>query len=631
MYFTFPLNITKIEMIRRRLVNEMYHTALMNILQSESERCLVILDGLDCWSPPKLACSEVSNEGLPNCELVSQITVIYTTRPWKLATVRPKSNNFDVCMELRGIVDSAAEAGVDRVLDNLKCVCSQKSTKSSKDFIRFLEKRNLSNMTTNPLLLKSVVAHWFDGKVGDMSYSGIYTFIVDTLLDSINQTVEYRDKTLYFIKLQNRFASNSNFCRFIETYILPLAKFSFHLCCKENKRFCLIYQDYNLENFGLDKNTLKTLLKCGILCERAVYTQSATRKCTELSFIDDTFIDYFSAVYLSLFPKMFSNLSLTYEMLLDKKLVFQFLSGIGNVSVLDISERISSCVDSYEEVMKYRDGTSMFLGFIIEIQQLILDCVQEDENISSLQISDLFLADNVVPSLDFLCHINLNVVRSLYIDCFIPSEIFKNTLAHLRGIELLVLGKRELNSVEPHMLKTYLIHNNCSLRCLVLHGFDLTEISFLRTFNCLRRLKIEHSRLTIKQATNLIMCSPCLEGVVFENVFFINNPNEMEASQQSKLSKTYVTSNLGEGGTSKNTGVSVSVPSRMAVLTITRCSFQDDDLINLLNIVSKANPCMRVCLSFIYVKVVDDTNTEQVLYKLKTIYDNIDPQDIRFF
>lgn len=254
---------------------------------------------------------------------------------------------------------------------------------------------------------------------------------------------------------------------------------------------------------------------------------------------------------------MFSNLSLTYEMLLDKKLVFQFLSEIGIVSVLDISERISSLVDSYEEVMKYRDGTSMFPGFIIEIQQLILDCVQEDENSSSLQISDLFLADNVVPSLDLLWHINVSGVRSLYIDCFIPSEIFKNTLAHLRGIELLVIRKRGINSVDPLMLETYLIYNNFSLRCLVLSGIDLTEISLLSTFNCLRRLKIEHSRLAIKQATNLIMCSPCLKEVLFENVFFINNPTEMKASQQSKLSKTSVTSNLGEGGTFKNTGVSV--------------------------------------------------------------------------
>lgn len=326
---------------------------------------------------------------------------------------------------------------------------------------------------------------------------------------------------------------------------------------------------------------------------------------------------------------MFSNLSLTYEMLLDKKLVFQFLSEIGIVSVLDISERISSLVDSYEEVMKYRDGTSMFPGFIIEIQQLILDCVQEDENISPLQISDIFLADNVVPSMDFLCHINVRGVRSLYIDCLIPSKIFQNTLSHLRIIELLVIRKRELNSVDPLMLETYLTNNNCSLKCLVLSGIDLTEIKLLRRYNSLRRLKIENSRLTIKQGTNLIMCSPCLEEVVFEKVFFINNHTDVEASHLSNVSTTSVISNSDEGGTCKNTGLPVS--STMAVLTFTRCSFQDEDLINLLNTVSKANPCMRVCLSFIYVEVVDDADTEQVLDKLKKVYDNINPQDVSFF
>lgn len=150
-------------------------TFLENILISE--KCLVILDGLDEWEHP--CDSEIckSMSPVPHGLIGSNCHVITLTRPWKLNCVTLSDN--DVWLKIDGVHDSK------QLVDNVFACLNDKhfcNAPSKKEFYNQLCKFEQSLMSI-PFLVAHLVCIWFDKENLPDTKSAIYASIVDMMLE----------------------------------------------------------------------------------------------------------------------------------------------------------------------------------------------------------------------------------------------------------------------------------------------------------------------------------------------------------------------------------------------------------------------------------------------------------------
>ncbi|XP_053380262.1 uncharacterized protein LOC128548804 [Mercenaria mercenaria] len=512
------------EMILKHLIDDRYSDSLYKLLQYGEEKCLVILDDLNQWIPP-VGCREspTISKGLPLRETKSKYATMYTTRPWKLAAIRPKSGEFDMIIALEGIDTGYSDEHITLVSHYLnERTCRRRY---SENFLASLADKNLNHLKKYPLLSKLLLCLWHDKSNLDSSLAGIYSAVIDRLIGQACRSgalshLDRSDETTEDLcELMTKFTDKEYFKKYFDTVVVPLAEFSFCLY-KYKRRFCYIYETTNLCYYGLTEDKLKLFVDIGILSERICYRRSVSERCKIISFVYETFQDFFTAVYLSIYPGEISDCCSTAENILRMSLVFRILSGLNFSALKTISDRTLNIIDNDVNCQDFRCGLSSYKGFVIEIQRMWLGCITEARQckirIEPLALRDIYVGHETSEYMLSICDIDFGELRSLYCDIDIPLYTQKH-IAQASQLDMLVCNNAEY--VDTIILGDILRKNQSSLKCLRLSGEYLTVLNIsANMFRNLRRLMMSESVIKGEQFAKLVTNSFSLEKVQLYNV-----------------------------------------------------------------------------------------------------------------
>ncbi|XP_053381385.1 uncharacterized protein LOC128546035 [Mercenaria mercenaria] len=512
------------EMILKQLIDDRYSDSFYKLLQYEEEKCLVILDDLNEWMPP-VGCREspTISKGLPLREMKSKYATMYITRPWKLATIRPKSGEFDMIIELEGIDTDYTDTHIFLVSHYLnERTCRRRY---SENFVASLTDKNLNHLKKYPLLSKLLLSLWHDKSNLDSSLAGIYSAVVDRLIgqayrrDVLAHVDNCDEKNEHFGTLMTMFIGKEYVKRYFDTVVLPLAEFSFCLY-KYKRRFCYIYETTNLCYYGLTEDKLKLFVDIGILSERICYGQSVSERCKTISFVYETFQEYFAAVYLSIYPDEISDCCSTAENILRMSLVFRILSGLNFSALKTISNRTLNIIDNDENCQDYRCGLSSYKGFVIEIQRMWSRCIKEARQcrirIEPLSLRDIYLGYGTSEYMLSVCDLDFREIRSVYFDIKVPFYTQQH-IVYASQLDTLVCNDAEY--VDNIIMGDIVRKNQSSLKFLKLSGECLTDMDIsANMFQKLRCLVIFETVLKGEQFAKIVTNSSSLEKVRLYNV-----------------------------------------------------------------------------------------------------------------
>ncbi|KAH3844147.1 uncharacterized protein LOC127872720 isoform X3 [Dreissena polymorpha] len=337
------------QMIKDQLVDQMYseddldgvYTLLKTIIQTE--QCLVVRDGLDEWmAPDGCNLAEPSMTGLRK----DKVTVLTTTRPWKLADGRIKNSQIDILMEIQGVSDPDIFCAniLGCIIDDTKDLDN-----TVKEFQNFVEKRELKTLSSSPMLYTLVICTWVD-TMKEEEHSKEYSLcaLYTTLLESLCKKTT--SKTGYF--------NNSNpspvDCFSNTSYLQPnielldkLAVAACKLLFSCEKETSIVFSDIALSNYfsGEEFTLCKTFaLKAGILTNR----KDKNRTGSSNSFIHKTIQEFLAAYYIACNTCVIDDVVVGYltrynDSYHDLSQVFIFLCGMNTIA----ANALSGLMDEY--------------------------------------------------------------------------------------------------------------------------------------------------------------------------------------------------------------------------------------------------------------------------------------------
>ncbi|XP_053395355.1 uncharacterized protein LOC123523947 [Mercenaria mercenaria] len=401
------------EMIRQQLLDTQHFDLLKTVLEKEHESCLVILDGLDEWTiPNRRPASPRITPGLPDREIKSQYTTFFATRPWKLSKVRPSSGEVDVKLKMQGLNNQGVIELIKSVFAKLNNNDdNQKQT--TKHFCEEVIEKNISAILSVPLLLKMVVCLWNEGRKLDGSVCSIYTSIVETILSrAIERNRFNADFERDFEKCRNDqkkqnlpecFDQHKN-CKEMSSLLISLSKFAFDMQFVKEKRGVFDMKSWNKEQ--LSENDLQLCLKIGLLSLTPLHGISAVHQCSTVSFIHETFQEFFSALYSSvhnideIINTIFKNCKALGNVT-ELQQFFIFISGMSPSTLKCICEHIADIASRDECVQNFRLRFCALKDFnckckVIEtVQSNIAECINEvirkGKSQMKIELKDVFL------------------------------------------------------------------------------------------------------------------------------------------------------------------------------------------------------------------------------------------------
>ena len=124
------------EMIKNQLLQTRRYTDLFErLMEEDSDKCLIIIDGLDEWKANR-------EDAIPRRNLMAKFSIITTTRPWVLEKYRLRDSEIDTNIELCGVYSSSAKNFVEKMITYLNT--SFNRCRSFKDFEKELLLKDLT-------------------------------------------------------------------------------------------------------------------------------------------------------------------------------------------------------------------------------------------------------------------------------------------------------------------------------------------------------------------------------------------------------------------------------------------------------------------------------------------------------
>ncbi|XP_053402227.1 uncharacterized protein LOC128557824 isoform X2 [Mercenaria mercenaria] len=231
------------------------------IFEQESERCLIVADGLDEWTYPKAASvlQHVSC-GLPNRDEARRATLITLSRPSAKGILNMKSSEYDQNVELVGII--SVQHFIEKYLSKFNntdlsyCILMMK-----------LKMTNHEHLEKTPLLLQQLVWLYGSGNRIGKSVSDTYSHLVNIMLgwsqnkeegekeDQTGVTNEWRGIQLPgLLQKFPRFEANKRF-------LVQLARVAFEALTSEMGS--ITFSPSHLRKSGVSKEGISTLIKLG--------------------------------------------------------------------------------------------------------------------------------------------------------------------------------------------------------------------------------------------------------------------------------------------------------------------------------------------------------------------------------
>ncbi|XP_045188603.2 uncharacterized protein LOC123546419 [Mercenaria mercenaria] len=460
------------------------------ILTTESEICLIILDGLDEWNPSDeeqpdiLPQSPFQNRYIPQTNLKRKYTILTTTRSWKLEEVRLMSTDADIHVKLQGFSSSSADMFIQKVVKTLNKKFKRK--KQYQEFRDELERQSIADLKSVPIALLQLICIWHDGKPLGTSLCDIYSTMINLLFEISKKPVS---NTHQGNQQLPKCFNNKRKCRENSELLLKLSKLSFETLFPQDGKSALEFDRSEENVFGMSSEDFDICLQLGLLTVGNVLGKSASVRLTHLSFLHETFQEFLAAIHISNVEKCASNLqhdhmreALTGDCstiaervfiscntllgVLEMGRIFKFVSGLNPTQAKELSMGIHSVVEKIDTVQQYRVGekNENYPSDLKQVQSLVFACITEMQNAhplcgktgTSLYLGDLIIDQQITNEyfddfsndksddswgdfvrnekdiktimLDQLPYLDMKGVRSVFISQTTPGSLSKDAL-----------------------------------------------------------------------------------------------------------------------------------------------------------------------------------------------------------
>ena len=412
--------------IKTMLKNHYEDPLLDAVLERESEKCLILADGLDEWKPPTdTKMSQTQTNGLPKRDLYKNYAVITTSRPWKFEGLKIRDSEIDSKIRICGIEYKSVIKMATYIVSHLNTYFEKK-----KSVNRFLAKYVLSNdqtktplndIVTSPVMLKQLVCLWFEDKLCQSLRCQIYCSMLELSLEwSVQRKRDntifetFRELSLNSEKVSLPQAFDDSICDEYKLIVIRAGKLAYQTLFSEQKESSLTFSHATLRRYGATKDFIQCCLEMGILTEEQDVTFSLTkRRNTQFSFSHKSIQEILAAIFIVMECQTFENINenetmnnivecfknvKSLEDVLEQSYVIEIICGLDPALASCVSRYIYDIVVRDERFIEYRKTLVNWYDFsmLSQIQELIFQCIKEFQHNESRKAENLYLADIIL-------------------------------------------------------------------------------------------------------------------------------------------------------------------------------------------------------------------------------------------
>ncbi|XP_053390466.1 uncharacterized protein LOC123543892, partial [Mercenaria mercenaria] len=298
--------------IEMMLDSQFRHPVLQKILDIESDKCLILLDGLDEWIPKSLSHSQIEIKGLPARDNAKDYTVVTTSRPWKIGLLEMKTNEIHKKVMLRGIDRSATKILIEKTIKLLNATFEE--DRSPEKFIKYLKTSPLSDIRHIPILLEQLICLWYENN--DLSKSSrctLYNGMLELPFKWFDQRqreklesnhgseIKGRSETKDLLSLQSPHELDKD--RIYPDYrntIDNASKLAFELLFKQRQENTLSFDIQTCKRLQIPLDVIKVCVNIGILSEdKTIGFTSGGQIESSFSFVHKSIQEFLTAVHIA--------------------------------------------------------------------------------------------------------------------------------------------------------------------------------------------------------------------------------------------------------------------------------------------------------------------------------------------
>ncbi|XP_053390851.1 uncharacterized protein LOC128553701 [Mercenaria mercenaria] len=286
-----------VDMIKGRL--EKYKTLVDDIFTNDSERVLILADGLDELKQSKYRIPQ----WIPKSSQAGSSTILTTSRPSSRGILNMKSSDCDLKVTLLGLKDKISVQNMKEKYMNL--IDKMSDVAAFNDALSNLPLKDIENA---PMLLQQIIWLYCNGygkgKSGiGKSRTSVYIHIFNAILGWEYERREYERHKDYPKLHSSSFkhlslpesVANYPRCKENQNLLVLLGTIAHNVYIKGNYS-SLVFGRHKLKQLGISDEDIDTIVQTGILTE--VNCADPTFEKSQLSFIHTSYVEFFAALYI---------------------------------------------------------------------------------------------------------------------------------------------------------------------------------------------------------------------------------------------------------------------------------------------------------------------------------------------
>ncbi|KAL4241111.1 hypothetical protein ACF0H5_001889 [Mactra antiquata] len=451
-----------------------------DILQTKD--CLVILDGLDEWTPA----NNCNNFPLLPRKVRSDKCIYLTTcRPYKIENVRLSEVDIDHQVEIIGFNFTEY---IRDVIDYINK--SKQTNKDPEDFLRQVGKCGMSVQLSIPILTSQLILIWFEHEMKNMSKAMIYGSILEMLFErALKNQITFPPIASADVQFPESFSRLIYLRKYVNT-LKKVCLLSFLLLFDpDNQTPSLVFTKQQLESepYCIAHDEVDFLCQLGILSKNKLIA-SFGRQEQILSFLHMIYLEFLAALYVSLFdkPETVEKKMSSINDISKYKNFLTLMSGISSHTITSVFNSIYT-EDKYEIDYYRHRQLSLFDESIVRkydypfideyslysLQDVALSCSEEvsRSNRSSyayeyIKLEDFFIEKDLDEDLKILLNLNKNNVKFLFTGKYLEE------FTVVTGLQYLCCNGY---GSELDQLNYLLLQNSLTLHFVRFSGCTLTQ------------------------------------------------------------------------------------------------------------------------------------------------------------
>lgn len=418
------------ETTKRTKSNPGEHSAFLNeLFEKDSEKVLILLDGLDQWRQTKRRYkAHIPAPKSPLKDTSKQYTIVTTSLLQTFRDVEAERKILDLKIELHGIDEKTSCEIIKDVVDRLnKC---HGLRKKPQDFISEITTTKAAKYLHLPYTLEALICLWYNSGVVGNSLCDIFSRLLElqfSRLDDFESVIKDDLDTLKKVPFPKSAKRETEIDIRLPRYFLYLSK------CQKNKELVYllgqsawltrkemikVFDFSSFENYGFSLKDAHYLIKIGILVQQKCPGFSELEHRKTVFFADEKLQEFLASTYIAVLcgnaayrnignidlhtEKVRNVLDLNFDVFSSVESVMEFsnvievLCGLYPPIVEQVTGKIYDTVSNERRVTNYRGDLEDVSedNLAPDIQTLIFDCARESYCVNTdtitLHIGDIF-------------------------------------------------------------------------------------------------------------------------------------------------------------------------------------------------------------------------------------------------